>query len=198
MSITALTVITAADGFPVTLSEAKKHLRVTHSAEDEDIQSKVAAATAWAQDFCGRIFLDTQVIHSLHCFPSFALPLPGGVVSAINDIDYTDEDGNPQTLTGPTSQTPGTDYQEVLTDDELAFVTPAIDGDWPSVQSGLVSAVAVDYQVGWATDGDVPENIKHAIKFKVADLFVIRDSSTKSANERAAENLLFPYVIQAF
>lgn len=200
MTITALTVITPADTHPITLAEAKGQLRITHSAEDAHIQSLIAAATAWAEDFTGRILIDTQVVHAFDCFPSSnnEIELPGGIVSAVNDIDYTDEDGAPQTLTGPTSGTPGTDYQEDLTDDERAVVFPAIEDSWPATQSGLGNAVEIDYQVGWADETEVPENIKHAIKFKTADLYSIRDSvdASKSSATRAAEDLLFPYVIQ--
>lgn len=198
MSITAITVLTPAVEYPVSLSEAKSQIRVTHSAEDEHIQALIAAATAWAQDYTGRVFIDTQVQYKLDCFTD-AIRLPGGVVSAVNDIDYTDADGALQVLTGPTSSTPGTDYQETLQDDEQPILYPARESSWPSTQSGLKNAVAVDYQVGWSSSGEVPENIKHAIKFKVADLYTIRDSvdGSKSAAVASAENLLFPYIIQS-
>ena len=125
--------------------------------------------------------------------------LPGGKVTAVNDIDYTDEDGNPQTLTGPTSGAPGTDYQEDLTDDEWPQIFPAREMDWPAVQSGLVNAVQVEYQVGWADETEVPESIRHAIRFKIGDLYTIRDTAdagSKSKLLTAAEDLLFPYVVQ--
>lgn len=127
--------------------------------------------------------------------------LPGGFVSAVNDIDYTDELGAPQTITGPTSGSPGTDYREDLTDDEWAFIYPSATTGWPSVDSEVVNAVLVDYQVGWETGVDIPESIKQAIKFKVADLFTIRDTGdAKNRSEliKVAENLLEPYVVPEF
>lgn len=124
--------------------------------------------------------------------------LPGGFVTAVNDIDYTDALDAPQTLTGPSSQTPGTDYNEDLTDDEWAFVYPFPSVGWPAVTAEDVNAVAIEYQVGWLEATDIPESIKHAIRFKVADLFTIRDTQdagSKSQLIKVAENLLEPYVV---
>jgi uncharacterized phiE125 gp8 family phage protein len=195
MTITSLRVITAATEMPITLAEAKAHLRITHNAEDAHIQSLILAATDWAQTESSRIFVNTQVALKLDVFPSDKIPLLGGNVTAVNDIDYSDVDGNPQTLTGPTSQTPGTDYQEDLTDDEVPFLCAAEAG-WPTVESNVVNAVLIDYQVGWLTPEDVPGSIQQAIKFKLADLFTIRDTidaGSKSELLRVAENLLYPY-----
>lgn len=233
MSTTALTIQTVAEAYAITVADAKAHLKITHGLEDAHIESLIASANSWAQNFTQRIFVDSKVTLKFDRFPSrgesvgfhgdvFAdvyyfpsttfgrilatnarergLLLPGGFVSAVNDIDYTDADGAPQTLTGPTSGAPGTDYQEDLTDDEWPMVFPAREMDWPSVQSGLVNAVQLEYQVGWADETKVPEDIRHAVRFKVGDLYTIRDTAdagTKSALLRAAEDLLFPYVVQS-
>jgi hypothetical protein len=229
MSITALTIATAADEYAITLAEAKSHLRITHGAEDDHIQSLIAAANDWAQTYMRRILVDSQVQYRFDKFPGTteqyylgyseagyqvvrkniysrnnrtnsrdrAIFLPGGKVTAINDIEYIDVNSAPQTLTGATSGTPGTDYQEDLTDDEWPFAYPPTTGDWPGVADGVINAVMIDYQVGWPV-GEAPESIKHAIKFKVADMFTIRDTAdagSKSQLLQAAENLLDPYVV---
>lgn len=230
MSLTALTVVTAASELPITLGEAKQHLRITNSAEDEYIQSLIAAATDWAQTFMRRILVDTNCHYKFDRFPSSgeqfyvgssdiayyvlrrnvytrnvsinsrdrAIFLPGGFINAVNEIAYTDELDAPQTLTGPTSAAPGTDYQEDLTDDEWAFVYPAREDTWPSTLAGAVNPITVDFQAGWAAAGDIPESIRYAIRFKMADMFTIRDTADaggKSGLLQAAENLLNPYVV---
>ena len=232
MSTTALAIVAPAEVYPITVADAKGHLKITHSLEDAHISNLIAAATAWAQDHTSRILVATQVTFSFDRFPQngeaawlrgdhfhdvyyipasvFSRPmdasarnrsmlLPGGYVSAVYDISYTDVDGNPQTLTGPTSDTPGTDYQEDLTDDEWPQIFPARESDWPGVQSGLINAAQVDYLVGWADETEVPDNIKQAIRFKLGDLYTIRDTAdagSKSKLLTAAEDLLFPYVVQ--
>lgn len=125
--------------------------------------------------------------------------MPGGKVTAVNDIRYTDEDGNPQILNGPTSQAPSDDYQEDLTDNEWPMVFPKLNETWFSTQDGLINAVQIDYDVGWFDETEVPEAIRHAVRFKLGDLYTIRDTAdagSKSSLLTAAENLLFPWIVQ--
>lgn len=232
MSVTALRVVEAAAGYPVSLADAKENLRVSYPHEDKRIKSLIAAATDWAQAETRRVFMNTRVMIRMDRFPcasdsaelvgdphgqwfyvrpdpsrkksankrSGSILLPGGNVSAINEIAYTDADGAPQTLTGPTSGTPGTDYQEDLTDDEWPFIYPPATG-WPSVDSSAVNAVSIDYQAGWQDAAAIPQSIVQAIQFKVADMFTIRDTSdagSKSDLLRVAEDLLSPYVVPRF
>jgi hypothetical protein len=127
--------------------------------------------------------------------------LPGGVTTAVEKIDYIDEAGAPQTLTGPTSPTPGTDYQEDLTDDEGAFVMPPDDASWPAVDLGVTNAVVIEFTVGYAANSDgVPEDIKAAIKFRVGDLFNIRSTTDGKAGGigTTASMLLEQHRIQIF
>ena len=231
MSITALRIITEADETPILLAEAKAHLRITHNAEDGYIDTVISDATAWAQEYTRRIFIDTQVELKIDRFPETgespelvgdplghyfrvnpnqlrkkeaqkrdkAILLPGGFVSAVNDIDYIDADGAPQTLTGPTSGTPGTDYQEDLTDDEWPLLFCGQTVAWPAVSSSAVNAVTIDYQVGWLSAAEVPGNIRAAIRFKVDDMFRLRGSADmKGPQQTVAENLLDPFVVPMF
>lgn len=127
--------------------------------------------------------------------------LPGGVTTAVEKIDYTDEAGAPQTLTGPTSAAPGTDYQEDLTDDEGAFLMPPDDAQWPSVDSGVANVVVIEFTVGYAANSDgVPEDIKAAIKFRVGDLFNVRSTTDGKAGGigTTASMLLEQHRIQIF
>ena len=45
---------------PVTLAEAKLHLRIDSSAEDDLIGTLITAATRWAEDYTDRTFCHTQ------------------------------------------------------------------------------------------------------------------------------------------
>ncbi len=229
MSLTALQVVTPASVEPLSVAEAKSHLRITHTLEDELIEGYIQAAINWASEEMRRVLIDTEVRYSFDRFPDKgeaiwlrgdyredyyyvplsshgrlvtsnarqrAMTLPGGKVTAVNSIDYVDPEGVTQTLSGPTSGTPGTDYQEDLPDDEWPQVFPPVESEWPRTRSGLVNAVQVRYQVGWADETELPAVIKHAIKFKVADLYNTRYSEEKKGpHQKAAEQLLFPYVL---
>lgn len=228
MSITALTILEAASEFPVTLDDAKRQLRVTHSHEDKHIEDLIAAATSWAQNETRRIFMQTRVRlafdrfprrdESLYVDPAIdnlqwrtpryllarpqdnnarrrALYLPGGNVKQVEQIQYLDTNNVQQTLTGPTSQTPGTDYREDLTDHERAMVFPQREQGWPSVLSATPNAAHVDYAVGYgASQSDVPDNIRAAIRFYVHSLF----AGGNDTMMKAAENSLGPSRIRVF
>lgn len=201
MSTTALIITTPAANFPVTVAEAKGHLRITHAFDDAHIQRLIAAATAWAQDETGRIMMATEVKTRMRKFPVNILALPGGRITAVEVIEYTDDAGAAQTLKGPTSAAPGTDYQENLDDDEDAFLEPPTDGFWPAVQADTINAVSITYTVGYGVEPETcPESIRQGILFKLGDMYTVRDSEDakhKSAAITAAENLLHPHRIRA-
>lgn len=234
MSITALVVVDPPGLLPVSLTEAKQHLRISSSAEDSNINSLIRGATSWAETETRRRLIEQTVTlsmdrfprrgefvhHSGHAFENIhfshvrqygrqfenrarerAIFLPGGVTTAVNKIDYVDEEGNGQVLTGPTSPTPGDEYQEDLTDNEGAWISPPVDTQWPAVQFGIVNAVVIEYVVGYSDDPDgVPDEIKSAIKFRIGDLFNVRSSTDGKGGELAAtaSMLLDPYRIQMF
>lgn len=234
MTITALQVKTAAPILPVSLVEAKRHLRVTSDAEDAHIDDLIRAATAWAETETRRRLISQTVTLSMDRFPRtgesvitrgdvfdrvffvgsnslgrvFAsrsrdrqIFLPGGVTTAVEKIDYINEVGVLKTLTGPTSGTPGTDFQEDLTDNEGAFLMPPDDGFWPAVDLGVMNAVVIEYTVGYSDSPDeVPEDIKAAIKFRVGDLFNVRSSTDGKGGGigTTASDLIGPHRIQMF
>ena len=194
MSVTQLQIVTAPDELPLTLAQAKSQVRVTHSFEDSHIQDLIVAATRWAEDETSRVVMQTVVTWSFHVFPARGFRLPGGKVTAVEKIDYIDADGAPQTLTGPTSGTPGTDYQEDLTDDEQAWLYPAAELLWPGTDFDVLNAVTVEYTVGFGvTPEDVPETIRHAIRIKLANLY----NNPEGGDSEAADNLIHPYILQA-
>jgi hypothetical protein len=53
---------------PVSLTEAKRHLRVDSTAEDDLIASLISTARAWCEDYCDRTFVLTQWTMRLDSF----------------------------------------------------------------------------------------------------------------------------------
>lgn len=54
-------VITAATTYPVSLTEAKSHLKVDTSADDTYIESIIKAATQLSEEYTNRFFIDTVI-----------------------------------------------------------------------------------------------------------------------------------------
>jgi len=166
---------------PVTMTEAKLHLRVDHDEEDDAIRTYIASARAWVEEYTNRALINQTWQMTLADFPlryPFEIALPLGRCSAINSIAYTDSDGNPQTLTGPTSGSPaGTDYQEDLSSDEGARIRPPVAGEWPSVQDEAIQPVTVEFVVGYgAKSSDMPDAIRTAVLYRLTDLYEYRGS----------------------
>lgn len=215
MSIAALRVVTPPETLPLTLTDAKGYLRVSHTLDDQQISDLIAAATGWAETELRRKLVTQTVQIYSDTFPldgrthywnnegvrttkygarRAKFELPGGNVQAVNQIDYVDELGALQTLTGPTSTPPGTDYQEDLTDTFCAIVSPQDDSSWPTINYGVVNAVRIEYVVGWDVD-DIPADIKQALRVKIADMYTNRGTQDKSSS--AASDLLFPHRVFA-
>jgi len=84
---------------PVTLQEAKDHLRVTGSDEDTLISALISAARVKAEEECGYAIVTQTLSAWWDEWPtSNTLCLPIYPAAAVSDIRYTDEDGVVQTL----------------------------------------------------------------------------------------------------
>ncbi len=121
---------------PVTLDMAKAHLRVSGSAEDALIQSIIASARDFAENYCTRSFVDGTWVLSMPCFPDGDLVLTMGPVREITSITYLNSSGVRTSATGYASDLNA----------RLAVVSPPIMG-WPSAldQAG---SVLVTYKAG--------------------------------------------------
>lgn len=161
-----LKLITPPAALPVTLTEAKAHLRVTHDEEDQLIHTYMAAATArldGAEGYLGRCLLPQTWEYTLARFTGpIRLPLPP--CQSIDAITYTDTTGTAVVLDPAAYDVAG------LGTGEGAIVYP-LDG-WPATAS-RPDAVKIRFTAGSDT---VPEPIHAAILKRVLHLYDNRDS----------------------
>tara|TARA_Y100001938_G_C8028524_1_gene399343 strand:+ start:368 stop:1195 length:828 start_codon:yes stop_codon:yes gene_type:complete len=80
-------VITAASTFPVTLTEAKAHLRVDTSADDTYITSLIKAATQLCEEYTNRFFIDTVIEQYASSFKELET-LFKSKVSSVANVKY--------------------------------------------------------------------------------------------------------------
>lgn len=189
---------------PLTLVEAKAHLKVTHSDEDTLIAAYIQEARAWAEAVTHRALLTQKWRMSMDGFPA-VIHLPFGRCQSVDRIAYVDHLGVVQELSGPASSPEGAAWQEDLSSDSGGLIASPPDAYWPSVLPGKLGAVTVDFTVGYGDTGaDVPAAITHAMKFRIGDLYTRRSSSDERGNEPrghwtvAAERLLSPYMLVRF
>ena len=126
-----LALITPPVGEPVTLAEAKKHLRITHTDEDEHIHGLIMAARQYAEEYTHRVLMPQTWDWTLDKFPKeFDVPLPPMIDSPlIQSISYVDIDGVTQVLDNP----------NLLVNGDFATDTGWTKGDGWSISGGSAS-----------------------------------------------------------
>lgn len=136
---------------PITLAEAKMHLRVDHADEDAYISARITAVRQAAEHAMQRTLLQTtwQLVRDDFA-PALRLEYPR--IIAVQSLQYLDEAGALQTL-DPADYT-------VDTISEPGYVVPAYGKAWPATRAEI-NAVRVTYTAGYGT---APESVPAPIR----------------------------------
>ncbi len=175
---------------PVTVSEAKAHLRVDVSDDDAYIATLITAAREWCEQYLDRTLIDTQWTMRLDSFPyEIELPRPpiasAGTATAVT-LTYTLGDDSTATLSS-------TQYR-VDRNSTPGVVRQLRAGTWPANLDDY-NAVAVTWWAGYGSSGtSVPAAIRHAMLMLVAHWYENRNTvlvgSISKQLEFAVESLL--------
>lgn len=98
--MSALIRVTQPASEPITLAEAKAHLRIDTNDDDTLVGSLISAARDAAERYCGRSFASADFIAMVDRFPLSGPMLFFPDISACASIEYLDSAGNVQTFTG--------------------------------------------------------------------------------------------------
>jgi uncharacterized phiE125 gp8 family phage protein len=169
-----------ADDRPVSVADAKEHLRVVDTTDDDEyIGLLIDAATTWAEDYCDRTFADKTYTVAFDDFFGTRIELPRPPVrlnetgsEATVTISYVDTGGATQTLTWAES---GTQDFRLDRDHVPALVYPTYLDVWPSVRIDDKS-VQITYLAGYGGTADVPKPAVHAIKMMVGHWYANREA----------------------
>lgn len=151
---------------PVSRVEAKLHLNVDKSSDDDLIDAIITASRIYCENQLHRAFI-TQT-HKLYMnrFPGEIL-VPRPPLQSVTSITYVDTDGTSQTVTA-------SDYQEDITS-EPGRIKPAFGSSWPSPRDQYKS-ITVTLVAGYGDAAtDVPRSIVSAIKLLVGQLYMFRE-----------------------
>lgn len=171
---------------PVTLAEAKAHLRVDHDDQDDLITAQIKAATAYLDGYAGILgrALITQTWRQDLAGFAFRLTLPVSPVIAIVSVSYVDA-GNVQQVLDASAY-------NLFADARGAHVALRPGQSWP-VTFRRADAVSVTFTAGYGAAADVPEPIRQAILLIVQRLFDGADTSIDVAIDRVVHALIAPY-----
>ena len=177
---------------PLTVAEAKLHLRVDTTEDDTYIGTLITAAREWVENYLDRTLITTQLILRAAEFPTEELELPrppmvaSGTATAVV-ITYT--------LADTTTATLSTALYRVDRTTTPGNVAPIINGTWPSDVIEDANAVAVTYWAGYGpTSASVPATIRHAMLMLIGHWYESRSTVlvgvTSKPLEFAVESLL--------
>ncbi len=186
-----LSLVTAPTAEPVSLAEAKAHLRVTLSADDALIATYLMAARAAAENYTRRALalqtFDQTFDYGYPCTHDGRqrLVLLRSPLVSVTSVTYVDTAGVTQTL-NPSQYLVDTVGIE-------GRIEAAYGVTWPAVRDQM-AAITVRFVAGYA---QIPEPVRAAILLTLGHLYEHREDVVigPSANElpRGAEALLFPY-----
>jgi uncharacterized phiE125 gp8 family phage protein len=175
---------------PVTLAEAKAHLRVDTADDDTYITGLVRAAREWVEQYLDRTLVHTQWVMRFDKFPpdgtlDIELPRPpmvaSGTATAVA-LTFTYENGDTATYSTASfrvdrASTPGavkTNYGQT----------------WPPHRQDD-NAISVTWWAGYGPSGsDVPQGVKNAMLLYVHELYEKRGNAEPP---EAAKALLDAY-----
>lgn len=153
---------------PVSLEEAKAHLRVDGNAEDTLIQSLITAARVHVEVSLGVALLTQTWLWILDRWPDGRIAeIPLRPVQAVTGVRVKDSNGTPVTM-------PASNYLLDGRGTPARLIASAQAG-WP-VPGMAANGIEIDLQAGYgAQAADVPRPIRHAVLLLVAHWFERRE-----------------------
>ncbi|MEM9707079.1 MAG: head-tail connector protein [Pseudomonadota bacterium] len=169
---------------PVTLSELKSYLRVTHTDEDVSIARIGMAARHALEMRTGVCFVSQQWRMERDCAPNGPLKLPRSPVSSVDLVAVLNDAGSFEAV-------PSADYDYTL--GVAARLTQS--GYWPQPASSL-SGIRIDFTAGWADAASVPAALKQAVLSLGAHFYEHREAASAERVFKIPESidaLMAPY-----
>lgn len=91
------TLVTSNSYQPLTIAQAKKHLRVDHTNDDEYINACIAGALQRVEQITKRKIVTQTWKYFLHDWPDESIILPYGKLQSVTHVKYKDADGDQST-----------------------------------------------------------------------------------------------------
>lgn len=183
--------ITDAQTEPITLEQAKMHLRKEEDDEDTLITNLIKTARQTAEDRLQRTLIETIWMRTKDSFPcsGACIELNMPRVLSVEFVKYIDPDGVLTTM-DPAAY----EFEPTA---EPGLLMPAYGTHWP-VSRVRPGAVQVQYKAGYgATEDLVPKPILQWMLLAIADMYANRERSTERpvVPQDFADGLIYHYRI---
>jgi uncharacterized phiE125 gp8 family phage protein len=186
---------------PVSLAEAKAHLRIDLDLADDDLdlEAKLSAARMYVEQVTNRALVKSTWELILDAWPRERhILMPKGKLDAVESITYTDASGAHIAM-------PATDY-EVDAVSDPGRVVLATEASWPAVALRASNGIAIRFVAGWEP-AEVPAPVRLAVLMLAGHWYRHREAVTESTNRAsginaplalAVNSLLASYRIRSF
>ena len=174
---------------PISVEEAKAHLRVSDHFDDHQIASLIRTARAKCESFTRLALIERISEIVLHGFPP-SIRVPLWPVRSVEAITYTAPDGSVLVL-DPTQ------YQLDETG-RPRFIVPSFGECWPIARDD-VNGVRVRVKAGFgANAADIPDDLRHAMLLMIGAFYENREAvvlgTIATEIPMGAKDLMHPHV----
>lgn len=171
-----LVTITEPTAEPVSLSEAKLHLRVDHTDEDTLISGLIAGARGQIEQLSWHALMTQTlelVLDGWPCGDTIELPYPP--LQSVTSITYKDSDGVITTW--------NSDQYVIAADSVPGRVVLAPGCGWPGTTLWSAEAIRVRFVAGWLSAAVVPQRLKQALLLLVGEWYAMREANAGNVQE---------------
>jgi uncharacterized phiE125 gp8 family phage protein len=152
---------------PVTITEAKAHLRIVDDAEDDFVIALIRAAQDKVEGDTGLVLRARDVAIAFDNWNGHSLPLWRGPTNSVTSIVYDDPNGAQQTLAA--NQYRLRDYWGAK------VIVPANGVSWPELEN-VSGCVRVIYNAGYANNYAVPSSLRQAALLLIGHWYENREA----------------------
>lgn len=164
---------------PITLVEAKSHLRVTFADEDTYINTLITSARKYCESYCNRVFI-TQTWRQNENAWAYPIKLMVNPVISLTSLKYIDTNEAQQTITDNTNN-----FQKDFNSDVAKIYSGLVEA-FPAIGISI-NPIEIITVCGYGAASDVPDDIKHAIKLMVSHLYENRDMVNVPLNNLSSD-----------
>lgn len=193
--MTAHKLITAPASEPVTLSEAKLHVRQDIDTDDTLITAQITTAREEVERISCHALLTQTWEMVLDCWPTGdEIRLPRPPLQSVTSVKVTDTAGVETTWDAAN--------YIVDTDSVPGRIVLAYGMNWPSTNLKPVGGIRIRYVSGWTSAGVVPQSFKQAMLLLVGHWYETREGVGDTVTQKAGiafgvESLMRSYRMKA-
>ena len=162
---------------PLTTAEAKAHLRVTDTSEDDLIDAYVVAARVWVEEYTGHILDQREVVDAFPAWGDFLTlrhqPITVDDPTPTLIVMYEDAEGDV------------VEYEDrVIRDQTYPWtIYPPYGASFPTLADN--GTITVTYTAGYDDAAAIPAPFKQAVRILIAAMHMSRGSISLEATETA-------------